>query len=140
MAAAKYKRRLITPEIHACIADLETEGMRHFQTPIQYVLWDVDFSGEKKREKNGELDVCEFYQGRHKWEEVRKNSKDQAIEYEDQRMRALTDWEYEPIDDRLAGRAIYDDFRKTYHSLDPIRVTHLPSIFSGRNSQESALE
>ena len=75
-------------------------------------------------------------QGRHKWEEVRKNSKEQAVEYEDQRMRALTDWEYEPMDDRLAGRAIYDDFRKTYHSLDPIRVTHLPSIFSDTTWRE----
>jgi hypothetical protein len=68
-------------------------------------------------------------QGRHQWQGARKSEKDKAIEFEEQRMRSLMDWDYEPIDDRASGRLIYDEFLHTYHALDPIRPTYLPSVF-----------
>jgi len=74
--------------------------------------------------------------GRHKWEPKRKSSKDQAVEFEDQRMRMLTDWEYEPLDDRARGVLLYDDYLKTYHALDPVRPTLLPSMFSETTLRE----
>jgi hypothetical protein len=75
-------------------------------------------------------------EGRHKWRQDRKSAKEQAVEYEDQRMRSLTDWEYEPFDDRMAGRVMYDDYRKTYYPLHALLPTHLPSIFSATTWRE----
>ena len=51
-------------------------------------------------------------------------------------MRMLTDWEYEPIDDRTKGVLLYDDYLRTYHALDPVRPTYLPSIFSETTLRE----
>ena len=75
-------------------------------------------------------------EGRHKWRQECKSAKEQAVEYEDQRMRSLTDWEYEPFDDRTAGRVMYDDYRKTYYPLHALLPTYLPSIFSATTWRE----
>ena len=54
--------------------------------------------------------------GRHAWTPKRKSAKDKGIEFEEQRMRSLTDWEYEPLDDRVAGAATFhvDTCTNTY--------------------------